>query len=314
MILIDDRAGSKELILYPPLNSPEVSTLCRLSRDHAKSADVAFLANGPSGPEMLGLELKHIDDLTESLSTGRLQGMDGQMEQMVEDFAPGFRWLLIYGQYRPSPEPVMTQDNKPSYLLQVYRDNSDKVNRRSGYYTKKLGTRTVPYGYVEGFLSGPALPVMGFHSHRVNTIEEAAVWIYILHHTWTKEWDKHKSLRSINKVRQINGFKKGDSESSSDSGSDSDSISVSMVNVSESQDNRMSELFKLRTRFASLFSGMGYERSIAAAKYFEGRSLEDMISATPSEWAEIEIEKKGKRVIRLGFPIAERICKKIKER
>src|SRR5687768_7510751 len=121
MILIDDRSGSREFLSYPPLD--RYSTLCRLSTGNTKSADIAFLANGPTGPEMLGIEIKSIDDLVDSLESARLQGMDGQMEQMRKDYSPGFRWLLIYGQYRPSTEFVITQEGKPSYLLQIYRDN-----------------------------------------------------------------------------------------------------------------------------------------------------------------------------------------------
>lgn len=303
MILIDDRAGSKELILYPPLDS--LSTLCRLSKENSKSADVAFLCNGPSNSEMLGIEVKSIDDLVDSLLSARLQGMDGQLQQMVEDYSPGFRWLLIYGQYRPSPEMTLTADNKPTYALQIYRDNSHRQDRKSGWYTKKIGTKPVPYGYVEGFLSGPALPSIGFQSHRVNTIEEAAVWIYILYHTWTKQWHEHKSLRTISKAGQINGFKK-----------DTDSLSV--VGADESStitDTKMDRLFKLRARFANLFTGMGYERSIAAARYFEGKSIEDMVLAKQSEWAEIEIESKSsRRLIKLGQTIAKSIRQSITEK
>lgn len=307
MILIDDRSGSRELINIPPLD--RYATLSRLSTGSTKSADVAFLANGPHGSEMLGIEVKSVDDLIDSLESARLQGMDGQMEKMREDYSPGFRWLLIYGQYKPSSEPVITGEGKPSYLLQVYRDQKGKINRKSGWFTKKLGTRAVPYGYVEGFLSGPALPSIGFNLHRVNTLEEAAVWIYILHHTWTKEWDKHKSLRSINKTGKIDRLKKGDTESNDDL-----EESFSILNASNASESKMSDLFKYKANFAALHQGMGYERSIAAAKYFEGRSLEDMVNASVNEWAGIQIEKKGKRVISLGYPVAERICKKIREK
>jgi hypothetical protein len=305
MILIDDRAGSKELIHYPPLNNPNLSELCRLSKDNTKSADVAFLANGPFGPEMLGIEVKSIDDLVESLFTARLQGMDGQLQQMVDDYSPGFRWLLIYGQYRPSPDYILTADKKPSYSLQVYRDNSHRRDRRSGWFTKKLsagGDKPVPYGFVEGFLSGPALPSIGFQYHRVNDIEEAAKWVYILYHTWTKEWNQHKALRTMSKVGQINGFKNGDSNR--------------LISANDTScDSKMDEQFKLRARFANLFTGMGYERSIAVSKYFEGKSIEDMVNAGVSEWAEVEIESKsGSRVVRLGTTIAKSIWQTIRRK
>lgn len=302
MILIDDRAGSKELISYPPLD--KYSCLSRLSTGNTKSADVAFLANGPLGPEMIGAEVKSIDDLVDSLESSRLQGLNGQMEQMCQDYSPGFRWLLVYGQYRPSSEPVLTKEGKPSFLLQIYRDNKGKINRRPGWFTKKLGNRAVPYGYIEGFLSGPALPSLGFNLHRVNTIEEAAVWIYILYHTWSKSWNDHKSLRSINKTNRIERFKKGDNEDES----------LSILNASDVSDSKMSDLFKYKANFAALHQGMGYERSIAAAKHFEGRSLEDMVKASAQEWSEIEIDKAGKRVVKLGLPIAERIYRKIREK
>ena len=298
MILIDDREGSKELIKYPPLNDKSRATLAKLSKGSTRSADVAFLAQGPNGPEMLGIEMKSIDDLIDSLHTARLQGMDGQLEQMKEDYSPGFRWLLVYGQYRPNPEPMMTKDHRPSYGLQVYRDNKGRSDRRSGWYTRKIGTKPVLYGMIEGFLSGPALPSIGFQCHKVNTIEEAAVWVYCLHHTWTKKWHEHKSLRTISTANSL-----GHSDFKNANGKDS----LSAIGI-DSCETRMDECFKLRAKFANLFTGMGYERSIAVAKHFEGKSLEDMVCAKPSEWAEAEIEiGSNRRLSKLGYTIAKSI-------
>ena len=110
----------------------------------------------------------------------------------------------------------------------------------------------------------------------------------------------------MSKVGQINGFK----------GNGGSSLSVVGAGSTESPaDTKMDRLFKLRARFANLFTGMGYERSIAVAKHFEGRSLEDMVNAGVSEWAEVEIESKSsKRLTRLGQTTAKSIKQAIKER
>ena len=65
-MLIDDRAGSRDLIKYEPVRS--TGELCRLD-----SADVCLTGNGPNDAVLIGVEVKSIWDLISSINTGRLQ-------------------------------------------------------------------------------------------------------------------------------------------------------------------------------------------------------------------------------------------------
>jgi ERCC4-type nuclease len=89
-LLLDDRIGSKELIL--PLQQKGVPVeLTRL-----RFGDAAIVGNGPAGLTMIGVERKRIRDLLASLMTGRLAGH--QLPGLVEEYA--HRWIVVEGVYR----------------------------------------------------------------------------------------------------------------------------------------------------------------------------------------------------------------------
>jgi len=98
MLLIDDRAGSADL-LKPLLAAGLPAELTRL-----ESADIAFIGKGPKGASIdIGIELKRLDgsstDLTQSLRSGRLAG--AQLPKMVgPKGAYDYAWLLIEGIWR----------------------------------------------------------------------------------------------------------------------------------------------------------------------------------------------------------------------
>jgi ERCC4-type nuclease len=98
MILIDDRAGSKDLI-KPLLAAGLPAELTRL-----ESADIAFIGKGPKGTALdIGIELKRLDggstDLAQSLRSGRLAGH--QLPKMVgAKGAYDYAWLLVEGMWR----------------------------------------------------------------------------------------------------------------------------------------------------------------------------------------------------------------------
>lgn len=173
MILIDDRAGSKDLVSHSPLD--ELGTLCRLD-----SADVAFPGNGPGGAITVGVEVKSIFDLISSADTGRLQAT--QLPAMQRDYDAIY--LLYYGLYRPHPN---------NHSLQLYR--------RGKWVNHSLGKRAVPYGYVESFLL--TLESTGLHTKRTGSIEEAAQWLGCLYRWWSKPWSKHRGLHTFDNSRNL---------------------------------------------------------------------------------------------------------------
>lgn len=92
MLLIDSRAGSKEL--YMPL----VQLQLEVQMTTLGFADVAFIGNGPSGPMTIGIEHKKIGDLVQSLMTGRLQGH--QLPGCITQYDRS--WLIVEGLWRTS--------------------------------------------------------------------------------------------------------------------------------------------------------------------------------------------------------------------
>jgi ERCC4-type nuclease len=88
-VLVDDRAGSKDLILKPCLRG--IAELSRLN-----FGDVMIAGNGPKGSVAVGIEVKSIWDLVASAANGRL--MDTQITGMLGDYS--HCWLLVYGSWR----------------------------------------------------------------------------------------------------------------------------------------------------------------------------------------------------------------------
>jgi len=171
-VLIDDRAGSRELVKYAPLDV--AGDLCRLD-----SGDVMIPGNGPDGAVLIGVEVKSIRDFIASIRTGRLQAT--QIPAMLKTYYQS--WVLIHGHYRP--------DSNGRLLL-----------RAGSHWTPyTLGDREVPYGYVEAMLFD--LASTGVQSAAVAGVKEAAQWIGVLARWWAKPWDKHKGMRTFDRSREI---------------------------------------------------------------------------------------------------------------
>lgn len=168
-VLIDDRAGSQNLVKYPPLDS--IGSLCRLS-----SADACFTGNGPSSSTLIGIELKSTFDLVSSSQTARLQA--SQIPAMLEEY--DISYLLHYGVYKPGP------------------DGSLQILRGRSWVPYAIGNRPIPYGFIESLLL--TLSGVGIRVKRVNSIEEAAAWIGCAYRWWSKPWTDHKGMRALDKT------------------------------------------------------------------------------------------------------------------
>lgn len=174
MILIDDRAGSKELIHIPPLNKE--AELGRLD-----SGDALITGNGPDGPVLVGVEVKSMSDLISSSNTGRLQGK--QMPELLEEY--DVAWLAHYGRYRCEP----------------ITGNLQILTPKNRWKTWTIGNKVVPYGYVESMLM--TLTALGINVKRLATENETAQWIACLARWWNKPWDKHRGLHSFDNSREV---------------------------------------------------------------------------------------------------------------
>ena len=224
-IMVDDREGSKRLVTYPALSS--IATLCRLDY-----ADVAFVGNGPSDePVLVGVEVKSIHDLISSMSTGRLQAT--QLPGLLATYP--VRWLLYYGGYRPG------------------RDGRLETARGRRWTPHRIGSRHVPYGYVESFLFD--LVAVGVSVRHVEDEGTAVAWIACLHRWWSKEWSRHKGLHKFDNSREVSLMP------------------------------GMTDDVHFRASVASKFPGLGFERAVAAARHFD--SVSTMVNATAEDWQRV---------------------------
>lgn len=225
-MIIDDRDGSKELVLIHPLDQPDVACLSRL-----EFGDVSIVGNGPNDRILaIGVEVKSVGDLIQSEETGRLRD---QLEGLVHNY--DVRWLLTYGAYRAG------------------FNNRLEVLRGGRWRTHRIGSRDVPYGYLEGVLL--TANVAGVSHKHVTDEEQAAAWLACLERWWSKSWDKHRSFRKFNEAG-------------------SQGI---IPDVSPNLHQRM--------RVAKELPGVGWERALAAAVSFP--SVESMIIADEHEWEDV---------------------------
>jgi hypothetical protein len=195
---------------------------------------------------IVGVEVKSLTELISSFSNGRLQ--DTQLLDMVEVYSnPGLptMWLLYYGIYRPSPVDG---------YLEIFH------GKKRGWETYHIGSRPVPYGYVESFLLTASAVGVNIkrvqHFDKDEALSECAQWIACLARWWDKKWTEHKGMHAFD-------F--------------SGAMSMGMPGIDEHT--------KMLAKFAMQLSGVGYDRALAVARHFQ--SIIDMVAADESEWSKI---------------------------
>jgi len=314
-MLIDYREGSYLLAMYEPVRSllPVCSTcngsgtqdeatnttcadcystgrqLCTLN-----SGDVAIPGNGPFGSTLVGIEVKTFSDLISSLDSGRLQAT--QIPAMCEDY-PDERWLLIIGDYRPSPTNYILQVritqfecsrescknhrfyNNYKRLPECPKCGSTSDVRTLWYnwtdYTFGGGSR--PYSFIESFLSGPSLSSYGFRVKSVPDYETAAVWLATIAISWSRDYKSHRSMKVTDQSRRI----------------------VCPPTMDSRTYARLEHAMKL--------PGVGYELGMSMANSFD--SVRAMYMATPETLAEVYTTSGKGRRVKLGKTRADAINK-----
>jgi len=277
-ILIDDREGSSDLLTYPPLSaSPNLCTLTRLS-----SGDVCFAGNGPDDTTLsIGIEIKDLRDLLQSSFTGRLQGVDGQLQRMLYADCYSEVWLLYYGLYRCGDSGYLEYPR--------YRNGSLTW---TPFTFGSSDSRPVPFSYLTHLLmslshAGVKFDHVGSKVAYRDCKSEVAAWILSLYTWWQKPYSSHRLLRSFNNVN-----------------------STLTKPLSLNIDPDLLFMAKL----VAPFPGIQFERAIAIAESFESPMA--MFNADVSEWAEVKIPTKGKtgRVMRLGKTMAQSIVERIRRK
>lgn len=171
-LLVDDRAGSADLLSYPQIRSLS-PILTRLS-----SGDIALSGNGPAGRLKIAAEIKSVPDYLTSLDNGRLQGLGGQLPRMLDEY--DISWLLIYGDVRGDATGRLQYSLRPGEWLPV----SGRPVALSDY--NRALTELTAYGVLVW---------------REPTIARAVQWIVDLHELWQKPWHEHSLMRTFDNSR-----------------------------------------------------------------------------------------------------------------
>jgi hypothetical protein len=185
-LLIDDRAGSKDLKPYlDRLRVPNQLT-------QLEFGDVALLGRGPEDNWVrVGVEYKSLSDVLKCITTGRFAGhqLPGMFRRSILSDGTALReydvtWLLIYGVWRVDPNSGVIQ-------------TPHKVGGKTEWRQISLGGR----GYMGRDLDGFLLTLTqqsGIRIAKVGSEFEAASWIGALYKWWTgKSWDEHRSLQTF---------------------------------------------------------------------------------------------------------------------
>jgi ERCC4-type nuclease len=157
------------------------------------------------------------------------------------------KWLLYYGNYRPSEK---------GYLQTVELGNGDTVKRKK-WKDYGYSNNPIRYSYLEDFLIESR--EYGFKIQRVGSKCEAAMWIYIYYKLISRPWSSHKLFKTFDRSGQI--------------------PFPPEMKLSD-QERRMARVAD------ELCPGIGFERAIAAARYFD--SVQHMVNADVSEWQSID--------------------------
>lgn len=173
MLLLDRRIGSADL--QSPLTSlgvpVEIVTL--------DFADCAFLGHGPlgEGSMQIGVEIKQIRDLLNSIQDGRFSGH--QLPGLLRQF--DVAWLIVEGLWRPAADG----------LLEIYR--------RGKWEALELGARRYTYKEPDAYLTTLEMKT-GIRVRRTANRDETAHVIANLYRWWTnKSWEQHRSHLSLHR-------------------------------------------------------------------------------------------------------------------
>ena len=172
MIYVDDRQGSGS---GPNDITKILSKKKKIDYEKVRLeyGDVVFDGNGPNGPVKIGIEIKTIGDLVNSMITGRL--VSKQLPDLTENC--DFTFLLVVGETR-----------KNHGILEECKNNY--------WYPVNYGGRTTTYNAYEAFLLSIRV---GFGSCILfaNDLNEAVETIVNVYRWFNKDWDSHTSLHSM---------------------------------------------------------------------------------------------------------------------
>lgn len=309
-LLIDHRAGSEELMCYPPFSTcPKCSSpitiirkpvdpkrphltpriekaycarsrshrlfgtltqLSKLNSDRATSPDVYFTGNGPDGKLSIAIEICSFTDLMSKIQTGKLAAT--QIPDLLNYDRP---WIAWYGSVRD-------HDGR----LQYQRYNRSRHAHEWVDYSPGKSKQKFSLAYLENFLDSPALTSTHIRVKHYRTLAEIAYWIGNCYYPlWQKPWTAHKSLDRFDDSRRIPG-------------------NHLLPTIDEFTHQMMI--------YAASNPSIEFTRALSVARYFD--SAQDMFNADAEEWAEIKVKSKTGRETRIGTSRAQAIVEAIRRR
>ncbi len=181
MILIDDRVGSKDL--FPFLT--DCAELTRL-----EFGDCCWIGNGEdeNGEEEIitvGVERKNVNDLINSIDTGRLSGH--QLEGLLRSYQVCY--LVIEGNFRSGDDGN----------LECYRRGNWQTETRTGGKPRH-------YGEISNFINTLAI-VCNMQIRQTNSPKETAHLVRWLYNWWQKPYHSHNAHKAIYST-QVSGKRK----------------------------------------------------------------------------------------------------------
>ncbi len=173
-ILVDDREGSKELA-----DLLKDALLVRL-----EYGDCAFEGNGPNGKVTIGVERKRVNDLIQSINSGRLSGH--QLPGLLETYYKTY--LLVEGMWRA---------NRRDGTVEVFRHGKFKPLGSSRFTSKRI------WGYLTALNASTGVTVF-----ITTDMVETVLVIEELEHWWNQGWEKHVSHLMVNKLSPPSAYMK----------------------------------------------------------------------------------------------------------
>ena len=168
MILLDPRAGSKDLLPFLPKRTTMLQQL--------EYGDAAFGGSGPDGPISIGIEIKKIGDAVDCMFSGRFAGH--QLPGMVESYDRCY--LLLEGNVK--------QGNHGHLLW--YAAHKKKWVKPYGGSLRRPVRQQDFYQWVNTMAM-----MANIHLLWASDTRQAAQLVTAVYKWWQKPWAKHNSLK-----------------------------------------------------------------------------------------------------------------------
>ena len=165
-MLLDPRAGSNQFL--KPLEKLGVPVeFCRLD-----AGDCAFAGSGPDAPLIIGVEIKRVHEVVETVRSGRF--VSQQLPHMLDRFDQP--WLLVYGEMRTDDSGRLLLPSTSGRFYPAIPDTRTSTVRQ--WLVSIEVTTSVRVEYA-------------------STFDEAVQWLAALWEWWQRPWDSHSAARKL---------------------------------------------------------------------------------------------------------------------